>query len=316
MRKNLLNHFNAHWIFLLIGGYCLLGNPPPLKAVFVPNQIIVENKFITLDHLFQDLPSPIAEKAPHIKVISAPEPETDLFIRSRQLLNIAKQHRIPWTPTRSFKGITIRSAGNKITAEQIGQKVLTLLPELNSPSVVIQKIPGIYLSASDDFTLTDFSYNPQTHIFTADVTPIKEGHEMDESHRIYGRVHTHVNVPVPNRVLHPGDMVTTDDFIWISMDQKNIQNKHITDLDTIIGLVPRRILRPHTLMRKKDFKLPIAIKKGTRVPIIDQNKNPCLVLKAKALENGCVGETISFESADLQKILKAKVIGPNQAQIG
>ena len=304
------------FIMVCIIGHSMLGLPSICHAVFVRPHVTISCPYVTLDHLFDDLPPKIAQKAPQIKIMPAPRPGKELFMRTRQILNIAKQHRIPWAPIGPFQGITIKAAGTKISPEHIGQKILALIPEQNSPSVILEKIPDIYLSSPEDFTLTNFLYNPKTHIFNADITPLKEGRNVGEHHRIYGRVHAQMDVPVPNRLLQPDDVLTKEDFTWISVDQKSIHPPHITDINTLIGLMPRRILRPHTLLRKNDFKRPIAIKKGTLVPIIYGQENLRPALKAKALENGRIGDDISFESYDLKKILKAKVVGMNKAQIG
>lgn len=105
-----------------------------------------------------------------------------------------------------------------------------------------------------------------------------------------------VTVPVLTQALGIGDVIGPDDIEVVELPYGRVPRNAITDPAELIGMSPKRLLRPGFAVRDGDVAPPVVIKKNTVVIMVFDRAGLFLTAKGKALENGAAGEAIRVEN--------------------
>lgn len=163
------------------------------------------------------------------------------------------------------------------------------------------------------YKIEDMSVNAQKTRFMAslvfedyDVKPIKLG----------GSLTIMTKVPALTRVINPREKITEEDIEWIMLPARRITKSAMTDAAQLIGAEPRNApLKPGVLLRITDLKRSHLIQKGQIVRVTLNHPKMLMDLKAKALEDGEIGQLIKLNNVESNRTLHAKVLEEGHAVV-
>jgi flagellar basal body P-ring formation protein FlgA len=95
-----------------------------------------------------------------------------------------------------------------------------------------------------------------------------------------------------------------------------LQKNSILAAEDIIGLTPRRTLRPGVPISAADIQRPVMVSKGEIVIIALQTPQMLLSARGQALTNGSKGDAIRVANIQSRQIVEAVVTGPGQVAVG
>lgn len=117
----------------------------------------------------------------------------------------------------------------------------------------------------------------------------------------------YANVPVLNRALKVGDVVT-EDAVTTEMRLLQSYQDAITDAKSVIGMQATRFLTAGQMLSTRDLKRETILKKGQMVKAIFGAEALEISITAQAEESGAVGDVIKVKNVDSNKMFAAKII--------
>ena len=117
----------------------------------------------------------------------------------------------------------------------------------------------------------------------------------------------YANVPVLNRSLKIGDVITEDS---ITTEMRLIQSYQdaMTDKKSVIGMQAARFLTVGQMLTSRDLKREQILRKGQMVKAIFGGDALEISISAQAEEGGAVGDVIKVKNLDSLKMFAAKII--------
>ncbi|WP_119461184.1 flagellar basal body P-ring formation chaperone FlgA [Rhodospirillaceae bacterium SYSU D60014] len=124
-----------------------------------------------------------------------------------------------------------------------------------------------------------------------------------------------VAVMVPTRRLVPGEIITAEDLEKISVPAESLRRSTIIAAKLLVGMEVRRTLLPGRLVSSSSIQIPVLVPRNSEVTVVLFEGTLRLLMRAKALEDGSMGELIRVANLSSGKILFASVIGAGEVQI-
>lgn len=150
------------------------------------------------------------------------------------------------------------------------------------------------------------SLNDQQTHFTSEVVAC----EGQKPVVVTGKIEALLEVPVLNRVVHFGDLITESDITSLKVPQRLVSKQMVTRVSDVIGCQPRcAILKMNTPLQMRDLERPFDVRKDSAVTISFVRPKMHIILKGKALENGRRGDSIKVLNEESKKTIRATVEG-------
>lgn len=129
---------------------------------------------------------------------------------------------------------------------------------------------------------------------------------------VRGRIDNLIEIPVLNKSLHYGDIITQDDIEWQKVSDRKSGRFLISKPEDLIGRQPKgKYIRAGVPINQQDVIMPVYVEKGSFVTVNYHSGKVELTLKAKALDKGHKGDTIRVLNETSHKIVYATVEGPS-----
>jgi flagella basal body P-ring formation protein FlgA len=140
----------------------------------------------------------------------------------------------------------------------------------------------------------------------------------DSAERLHitGRMRYLVELPVLNRYIAPGEIITARDIERVEFRSDRINQAVAAEESELIGRTPRRAVRPQEPVRQADIMLPLMVRKGDLVTVVLQTPALRLTAQGKATDDGAQGAVIRVANSKSGRMLDATVVGPGAAIIG
>lgn len=294
---------------------CLGAGQAAADPVLRPNTVI-EGTVIHLGDLFADA----GVRADDV-VAPAPPPGTRTIFNAAWLSATAREHQIAWQPASTFDQATVERATRTIAADAIAARLLDEIAvrqsidgaeiQLDNPALRFT----VAAEAPDNIGVEGFTIDARSGRFsTFVVTPA--GDANGDRQRVSGRLIRMADLPVPNRPIAPGEIIGPRDIETMRLRAERVGADVVVDLREIVGKTPRRPLRAHEPLRMADIQAPVIVHKGDLVTIVLQTPTMQLTAQGKAGEDGGMGATIHVANTKSNRIIDAKVIGPNIVAVG
>lgn len=132
---------------------------------------------------------------------------------------------------------------------------------------------------------------------------------------VQGKVEAGTDVPVLNRALRVGDIVASEDVVYLRVGQSRLVRGTILDAANLIGLSAKRQLRPGLALRDADFEKPVIVRKGDAVTMVFRAAGIELTARGKAMTNGGQGDTIAVVNTQSLKQVDAVVTGTGAVSV-
>lgn len=277
--------------------------------------VTVTGDFVRLGDLFEG----IGEKA-SVAIAHAPAPGDRAVYNAARLSSFAYSHGIAWRPLSRLDRVIVKRASQIISREEIHA---ALRGELEKRGIAkgseiefVNRKTSLHLPIGVPATLDvqNLNYERRTGRFTATVTAAADLPSAT-SLVVTGRVYKVIEVPVLNRRMPKGEIITADDIDWIRLPATRVRRNIIVDEDRLLGKTPRRGLRAGQPIRNGDVRAPVVVAKGSLVTMILKTRNMVLTSKGRAIENGAIGDTVKILNTRSKTIVEAVVAGANRVTV-
>ena len=287
----------------------------PATPVLLKAMIVVDDSVIRLGDLFEGV-----DAASDTAVARAPEPGRRTDVGARWLTAVAQAYGVPWRPRSRFEKATIERASRVIEPAQIEEAVADALRDRGAAARISLLLdnPALRLHVPTDTDptprITGLSFDPSTGRFSAQIVAPAEGAPATQA-AITGRAVEMVEVPVLNRRIEPGEIIRRQDVEWTSTRVDRVGRNTVVVADRLLGMSPRRPLRPGDAILSGDLRAPIVVPKNSLVTIRLESPRMVLSAQGKALEDGAMGDVIRVINSKTNKVITAAVAEPGEVRV-
>lgn len=124
-----------------------------------------------------------------------------------------------------------------------------------------------------------------------------------------------MEVPVANRGMPRGTLLTKKDISWVSVKDINLANDVVTSEADIIGYITRHTIRPGQIFRNHNVERPTVVARGALITIVWDVPLMSLSAQGRATESGGIGDVIRVINTASKTAIFAEVIGPQKVRV-
>ncbi len=142
---------------------------------------------------------------------------------------------------------------------------------------------------------------------TAMMIPIQSSSQSEKKGWIVGQIKRYQQVPVLNRPIKMGDVITAD---LVTSEKRQILNSRevVAQFEHVIGMQAARYLSAGQVLNYSDLKKEQIMKRGQMVKAIFAHAFFDVSIAAQVEEAGSVGDVIKIKNMDSQKVVAARVV--------
>jgi flagella basal body P-ring formation protein FlgA len=293
----------------------LLSVPAWAGAVLRPTAVVTGDD-IKLGDLFDG----IGDKA-GIIVARAPAPGHKAVVDADWLHRVATLNGVDWSTDNPFLEMVIDRPGMTIGRDRIVQEVTAALAQkgvsADSQIDVVNRDLRLVIPADAAATLAvrDLVYDSATQHFSAVVEAPADAANPARI-AVAGMVRATVDVPTAAHPIGRNEIIATRDLTFTRMRKDLVRRDALLDVDQIIGMTPRGMLRTGQTISFADLQKPIAVARGALVTIVLRDGSMTLTVQGRASEPGSVGDVIKVTNTRSNLVIPALVEGPNLVSVG
>jgi flagella basal body P-ring formation protein FlgA len=290
----------------------------PLSAAAAPMlkpAVTVGDSVIRLGDLFDG----VGERA-QVAVAAAPPPGSHTVLSAAWLASLAESQHIDWQPASRFDQAVVDRASRAIGADEISQRLIDALSDRTPVTSAELKLdapaPHLTVAAGDTRPLAvdGLTFDPRGGRFTAFIT-VGATNDPAERVRVSGRLVRTAEVPVPARLLAPGETIAAGDMTTVTLRTDRISPDMLLQASDLVGKAPRHQLRAGEPVRQSDVEVPLVVHRGTLVTILLETKSLRLSAEGKALDDGGMGAVIRVANTKSSRVIDAVVAGPGTVAV-
>ncbi len=286
-----------------------------IQPVMLNNSLKVDTNVIHLGDLFTN----IGNKS-KIAVAYSPEPGRRVHFDARWLYRIARTHRLDWRPINDRVRAMVFRASRVISREEIKDAVRDALSDsmISSDSEIELFDQFIKLHVPEkslsEISVDDIEFDPRKQRFSA-IISVPANASGSRQLRLRGRVHKTIEVPVLRHRVLSGEIIKRKDIKWIKIRARRLQHNAVAEENEIVGMSPKRSIRPGIPILLSSIRRPILVAKGSLVTMFLQAPKMTLSAQGKALQNGSDGDVIPISNMHSKKIVEAEIIGHGKVAV-
>jgi flagellar basal body P-ring formation protein FlgA len=287
-------------------------------AVLQRDTVIVATGLVRLGDLFLNVSAGQAETP----VAYAPAPGRRALFDARWLHRVAHSHGLDWRPSGIHDQVTVERESTVVGREDVEQHILGALAERGVDTSqakvhLSNRMFRIHLPADAEPSLDveDVTFDERRGHFDAVVAVSADG-TAPQRVRVTGQLHEMVDIPVLARRVAAGEMLTASDIRWVTVRGQTLQKHSILAAEDLVGLTPKRTLRPGVPISTTDVQRPVMVSKGELVVIALQTPQMLLSARGQAMNSGSKGDAIRVANIQSRQIIEAVVTGPGQVAVG
>ena len=284
-------------------------------AASLKSDVVVTGPAVTLGDVLTD-----AGKAALVKVAPAPAPGSRMMLSTSAIARTATDNGIEWENPYNLTSVAVTRAGKAISHDTITKTIAEAIRaqgDDGDKSIQLSGAQGtLYVPANSQeaVTIKEMNYNRTTGMFTATLTvPGDAGHMASAT--VTGRATDVVRIPVLNRAVSRGQIISKNDIDWTEVSPSRVQGTVVSDPADLIGKAARRPLRADSPLRTADVQEPILIGKNTLVTLVAAGPNLMLTTVGRSLDDGAKGEVIRVMNNQSHKLVQGTVISANEVRV-
>lgn len=305
----------AAFVFVLILGvaFILVGARAALaSSVTLRSTSVVKDEVIRLGDIFNGL----TQNENYVLGI-APRPGQDMILNARTLMRIAIALDLPWRPRDSADQTVIRRSATLIGADDIRGAIKNGLRDQgmdgNFNLSFASPVEDIALPKENEGTieLVSLRVNPDKDRFTAELAaPSAENPIRRVS--LSGQVERIVELPILNRDLRNGDVISESDIAFLEVNARDIGKDCLLRAEDLVGMTPRRMVLSGKPVRAVDIQSPKMVSRNGKVLITFQKGPMTLTAEGRALQDGARGEFVRVVNIASSRTIQGVVSGPGE----
>ncbi len=279
--------------------------------------ISVDNPQITLGDLFDDAGDRAKEA-----VTPAPLPGKQIALRTSYLSALARRYGMDSSREPDRKFIVVTRGSDLVPTQVIGERIALAAEaagargpfdvQISSGPVKLHVAKG--LGKDTKVEILDFQYQQKDGRFEA-VVEAPAGAKDAQRIKLFGRIDPVSTVPVVNRTIARGEVISASDLDWIEQSSRDLRRGVILDDDSLIGAEATRNLRAGKPVRIKDVQAPILVRKGSLVTMSLQSAGMTLTATGRALKKGAMDDVIPVLSARSRRTVQAQIIARDVVRV-
>ena len=288
---------------------------PADHTIVLRHQITVDGPTVHLGDLFDGLGRLAATP-----VARAPEPGRRLQVDARWLAAVAKAYALPWRPSSHLERTVVERASLVVGPGAIEDELRAALAGrgvgANASLRIDNPAQRLHLptNAAPTVAVSALSHDAKTGRFVAHLVAPAEGTPLVRA-TVTGRAMAMVELPVLRRRLTAGDVIARNDIDWIRVRADRIGRATVSESDKLVGMSPRRPIRPGEPVQSGDLQAPVVVAKSSLVTIRLQTDRMILTAQGRALENGAMGDVIRVANTQSSQVIHAAITGPGIVQV-
>lgn len=277
----------------------------------------VEGETVKLGDLWDNL----GDKA-EVVIAPAPQPGKRITADARWLLAVAQNNGIAWQPANAFERIVIERAAQMVDVKLVESELREALAMEGVPvpfdfEIINRTALNMMVPVSGGpvgVAVRDVVWDSRTARFSATVeAPAGQPNALRQ--RVNGHVFTVARIPVLNRTLGRGDVITERDIEWIETRSEAVRRDIVTDIRQIVGQEPRQQVRQGAPVRLSDVQRPVLVARGSTVTMTVKTPFMKLTTQGRAVEEGGKGDVIRVTNLQSKRVVEAVVDGPGTAVV-
>ena len=282
---------------------------PPAAPVMLNANPVVAGPVLRLGDLFTN-----AGSAAAVVISKTPAVGQPLVLDVQALYRLARSYGLAWRPhaaseravvereSRVVDGAAlVQLAGAALADKGISGDDLSI--ELTTPA------QGVRVPSEATAGIEQLSYHPDSRQFTGVVVAVIDGTTAQRT-AIAGRVLRTVAMPVVVRRLQGGEVIAANDIDWVAVRDSRVPVNAVLDAAALVGLTPKRMLRPGQPILASDVQQPLLVAKGSLVTMIVETPVMQLTARGRALADGAKGDAIPVANLQSQSVVGGVVTGP------
>ena len=282
---------------------------PVTTPVMVNSALKINAKVIRLGDLFTN-----TGEQSDVAVAYAPEPGKRASFDARWLYRVARAYRLEWRPINDRVRAVVIRVSQIIGRDEIKDALRAALADDGiGPDADIEfsnRLIKLHVPADSlaGVAVEDIDFDPRSRRFSAVISAPAGSPDARQFH-IRGRIYKTVELPVLVRRILAGDSIMASDLKWIKVRSRRVQPNTVIAEADIVGMTPRRGLRPGYPVLLSSIHRPIMVAKGSLVTMFLQAPKMVLTAQGKALERGSNGDVIRISNSQSKKVVEAEIIG-------
>lgn len=284
-------------------------------AVVLRENVEVDSTLITLGDLFT-----IAGEKAQIEVAYAPESGKRAVFDARWLYRVAHAYQVPWRPLSEHIRVVVSRRSEVIGQREIEDMLLTALAAKGADPNAELDLANHFLQlhvpaeAVASVRVEDVVFDNRSERFTA-ILAVPSGKGGMRRTQVRGRMFKTAEVPVLNRRVLIGEVITAQDIQWIKVRASRLQTNIIMNEADLVGHTPKRGLRAGDPIQATSVQRPVLVQKDSLVTMILRTPQMLLTAQGKALENGANGDVIRIRNPRSKTVIEAEVIGEGKVAV-
>ena len=255
-------------------------------------------------------------------IANAPQPGKRITADARWLAAVAQNYGVSWQPASAFDRIVIERAGQMVDVKLVETELKEALALEGVPAPFDFEISNrsalsITIPAGDGpagVAVRDVMWDSRTSRFTANVEA-PAGSPNAVRQRITGRVFTVTRIPVLNRAMSRGDVITERDIEWLDSRADAVRRDMVSDPRQLIGFEPRTQLRQGVPLRANDVQRPVLVQRNSTVTIAVKTPFMTLTTQGRASEDGGKGDLVRVTNLQTKRVVEGIVDGPGSITV-
>jgi len=296
----------------------ITGAIPP-AAPALRREVTVSSELVRIGDLVDN-----AGVSARVPIFRAPDLGQTGTVSAARILEAVRPHGLPVVLTGGISEVAVTRASRVISLKDIESRIADVLagqsglgPAKSLAVTIDRDARPVYLepTANAELQATRVSYDPRSNRFdvTFDVPGSRAARRV--SLRYVGTIVTMADVAVLTRALNSGDVVKASDVAMARRPKAETPNDVLGSVVDAVGLATRRQLRPGEALSAADLVKPELVQRNEAVTLIYQAPGLLLTVRAKALDSGAKGDTVSVLNVQSKRTVQGTVTGPGEVTI-
>lgn len=258
-----------------------------------------------------------ADIASHV-LAPTPAAGDKLVLNTAELNRVAQSFKLAWQAPMGAE-LMITSNQTTISADTIKEALTSnaAFEDLGDLDITLNNQAAWVLPIhveTPSLKVDNVKLDTNKQSFVASISALQDNKKTAEQ-TVQGTWQEMLDVPVLN-VRVPNNTTITADMVQIQrLPKKDVSAGTVLAINDLTGMVAKRALTPNKPLATTALMAPILIKRNDLVTIRYTKGTMQLETQARAMANGAKGEWVSFMNMSSKKLLEARVIGPQLAEI-
>lgn len=300
---------------LLVGLISVATASAAVRHVTLRPAITVDGPEVTIGDIFIG-----AKDKAGVALSVAPAPGQKLYFKASYVAAVTRRLGLLWRLPPGLRHVVVTRASQIVPQQDILDAITDALGAFMEPNTFDVQVTSrnfllhVASDALPTVAVENMNFDQRSGRFTASVlAPANDPAAIRT--QISGRAFKVTEVPVLNRRLSSGDVITAKDLDWIKVRSRRLTRNIARSDDELIGMSVRRGSRIGRPIRLSDVQRPVMVAKGSRVVMELETKYMSLSASGSALENGGQGDVVRIRNLRSHKIVEGTVTGPGKVVV-